>query len=315
MSGGSGTIRPMVVFIGGFGRSGSTLLERLLGQLDGVVTLGEVVHLWHRGIQDDDLCGCGSPFSSCPFWSDVGQVAFGGWGRIDVERVSWLAARVDRLRHTPQLAAASSRSFAAAADEYASYYERLYRAAAEVSGARVLVDSSKHASTALALRRAGGFDLRALHIVRDPRGVAYSWAKEISRPETGDQRLMPRYSASRSTALWMAQNVAFSTLQRQGEFARMRYEDLVADPAATVTRAWRTLGLPGDGRLQSDDGATFVLGPSHSVAGNPMRFRSGPIEVRGDDAWRREMPAASRRVVTAVGMPLMLPLGYLRSQT
>ena len=45
------------------------------------------------GIVDDDLCGCGKPFHACPFWTAVGERAFGGWSQVDVERLRWLRAR------------------------------------------------------------------------------------------------------------------------------------------------------------------------------------------------------------------------------
>ncbi|WP_420910932.1 sulfotransferase [Thermus thermophilus] len=34
-----------VVFIGGYGRSGSTLLDRMLGQVEGFVSVGELRHI------------------------------------------------------------------------------------------------------------------------------------------------------------------------------------------------------------------------------------------------------------------------------
>ena len=40
-----------VGFVGGFGRSGSTLLERVVAELPGVCALGEVLHLWERGVR------------------------------------------------------------------------------------------------------------------------------------------------------------------------------------------------------------------------------------------------------------------------
>ncbi len=58
-----------IVFIGAVGRSGTTLLERTLATGHGVVALGEMVHVWHRGLEQDEPCGCGEPFSECPFWS------------------------------------------------------------------------------------------------------------------------------------------------------------------------------------------------------------------------------------------------------
>ena len=38
-----------VLFVGGLGRSGSTLLARMLGTIPGMVSVGELVHLWKRG--------------------------------------------------------------------------------------------------------------------------------------------------------------------------------------------------------------------------------------------------------------------------
>src|SRR4029450_12109098 len=67
----SGQPRPTVLYLGGLGRSGTTVLERVLGELPGVCSVGELVHLWRRGVLDDETCGCGSAFSACPFWSEV----------------------------------------------------------------------------------------------------------------------------------------------------------------------------------------------------------------------------------------------------
>ena len=54
-----------VLYIGGFGRSGSTLVERILGQLPGFCSAGEIVFLWQRGLIDGQLCGCGVPVPEC----------------------------------------------------------------------------------------------------------------------------------------------------------------------------------------------------------------------------------------------------------
>ncbi|HET6214816.1 MAG TPA: sulfotransferase, partial [Micromonosporaceae bacterium] len=172
-----------VLFLGGLGRSGTTLVERILGQLPGVCSLGEVVHLWRRDLRDDERCGCGVRFSACDFWRAVGDRAFGGWSRVDLSRVLALQAAVERTRHIPWLAAPrlagpARRELVA---EYAGYYARVYNAAAQVAGASVVVDSSKHAALAYCLAGTPDLDLRVLHVVRDARGVAYSWTKRVPR--------------------------------------------------------------------------------------------------------------------------------------
>ncbi|MGH8793209.1 MAG: sulfotransferase [Stackebrandtia sp.] len=309
--------RVKVLFIGGLGRSGTTLLERLLGQLPGAAPLGEVAHLWERDIRDDEACACGSSFSACEFWLRVGAAAFGDWSRVDLDRLLELKATVDRTRHIPALAARKLKGpYRKLVDEYSSYYHRLYAAAAADTRAQFVVDSSKHASLAYCLRWCEDIDLRVLHVVRDSRGVAYSWTKEVARPESrgGDQ--MTRYSPTRTALLWNAQNAAFSLLRRRGvPVRRVRYEKLMADPRAVVGRLAEFAGAPitHDAQLQyiGDDYAD--LGPSHSAAGNPMRFTVGRVPLRHDDEWTEELPASRRRLVSTLTRPLLNRYGYLNS--
>ncbi|GGM17257.1 sulfotransferase [Dactylosporangium sucinum] len=300
-----------VLFLGGLGRSGTTLLERLLGELPGVCPLGEVVHLWERDIAGDERCGCGSHFSDCEFWRAVGEKAFGGWHHVDVWRVLALRQAVERTRYIPRLA--SVRMTAAQrllVEEYADWYARLYEAAAVVSGASVLVDSSKHAALAYCLRYAPSVDLRVVHMVRDSRGVAYSWTKKVSRPETDGAQEMTRYSPSRSALLWNAHNTAFSVLHRCGvPVQRVRYEELLESPSSTLGAIASFAGLtPPDVSFVKN--GTAELGPCHSAAGNPMRFTVGPVPLRRDDAWRTALPGRQRRVVSALTAPLLGVYGY-----
>lgn len=304
--------RPAVLYIGGSGRSGSTLLECLVAELPGVVVLGEVGHLWERALKRNELCACGRPFSDCPFWTEVGESAFGGWSQVDPEHVGALKDAVDRQRRMPQTVRRSApASMRAALREYAGYYGRLYDAAARVAGAEIVVDSSKVAPTALAVSHDPTIDLRVLHIVRDSRGVAYSWSKKVSRPETHGEEDMPQLSATASTGLWISHNLSILGLSYRGvPAARLRYEDLVDDAAGVVRRAWHELDLPGAGELPMIDRTTIELHPTHSVAGNPMRFHTGRTTLRPDTAWMQEMNDRDRRLVTALTYPLLRYWGY-----
>lgn len=303
---------PLVLYIGGSGRSGSTLLEGLLARLPGVTVLGEVGHLWARGLRDNELCACEEPFHECPFWTAVGKEAFGGWQYVDLDRVLALKDAVDRQRRIPTTGrrhpGAAMRSQVL---EYAGYYRRLFAAARTVSGAEVLVDSSKVAPTALAYSHDRHLDLRVMHIVRDARGVAYSWSKAVPRPETHSQELMPQLSARASTMLWISHNASIAALgHRDVPVTRMRYEDLVLDPGPVVRTAWQQLELPGLGELPLIDATTIDLRPTHSVAGNPMRFTHGVTSLRPDTAWQQQMDPRDRRLVTAMAWPQLAHYGY-----
>jgi len=313
--------RARVLYVGGLGRSGSTLIERLIGQLPGVCAVGELVHLWQRGITDDERCGCGEPFRQCPFWQQVGKAAFGGWDEVDVSRVAALRSRVDRNRFIPALARRHVRpKMRQLLTEYTSYYARLYAAITDVSGCDLVVDSSKHPSLAHCLRWQPDVDLRVLHLVRDPRAVAYSWSRQVLRPDTDRQSYMTRYSPATTARQWDVQNAAFQLLARTGvPTMRLRYEDFTAEPELTLHRVADFAGLPSRDSYPflTADGPSWRahLSGSHSVSGNPMRFTTGQIPIRADEKWRTSMPKAQQRAVTALTLPLLAGYGYLGAQS
>jgi hypothetical protein len=301
-----------VLYIGGFGRSGSTLVERILGQLPGFCSSGEVVFLWQRGLIDGQLCGCGVPVPECEFWSRVGKTAFGGWDQIDAPEMLALQKRVDRNRYIPSMVAPRLRPAAQAdLDRYTDVLSKLYRAIGEVAGAPVVIDASKHASTAFLLRRVPGIDLRVVHLVRDSRGVAYSWTKEVKKPEvTGDDdAFMPQYSPSSSGRQWVAYNLMFDALGILDTTMVLRYEALMAQPREGLERILAHADEPSTDFSFLGDG-WVDLGVDHTVAGNPMRFHQGRLDLRLDQAWTTKLPERDRKVVTAITWPLQLRYGY-----
>jgi hypothetical protein len=294
------------------------VLERVLGQLPGTCPIGEVVHLWQRGVLDDDVCGCGSRFAQCRFWQDIGERAFGGWSAALARRMVDLQQRVDRTRHVPALALGLHRGTRRhELAEYVSTFIRLYQAISQATGGLVLIDSSKHSSLAFCLRTDHRVDLRVVHVVRDSRGVGYSWTKEVRRPESADgAALMTRYSPARSALLWNGHNACFSALGRLGTPTYLlRYEDFVDDPGGTTAALARFADVPlPPGALDFIAGSSVRLSSSHTVAGNPMRFRSGDVVLRRDDDWRSRLPRADRRSITALTGPLLFRYGYLGHQ-
>lgn len=298
-----------VIFLAGIGRSGSTLIERALGEIPGVTALGEVMHLWERGLVRGELCSCGTPFRQCPFWSVVGADAFGSWDNVDPERMAYLKGRVDRTVRIPQTILGRSASFVREADEYVDYFARLYAAAAALTGG-VVVDSSKQPSLAWLLQRSAAIDLRVVHCIRDSRGVAHSWSKIVARPEAvgDDHATMGLYSPVKMSAHWLYHNAAAEALRLRVPTVRVRYEDFVDAPVNALGTILSAADVPIDlGRLV---GTTLTVGTGHSCAGNPMRFRRGSVEIVRDDRWRDGQRSSQRRLVTTLTAPLLLRYGY-----
>jgi hypothetical protein len=302
-----------VLYVAGAGRSGSTLLGMLLGALPGMVAVGELRHIWRRGVVDDELCGCGQPFSRCPFWTEVGERAFGGWERAPTERMLELQRRVDRFRRLPgvavgRLAPQTSRRVM----EYAGVAARLYRAVSETAGGAAVVDTGKSVAFAAAIRRRPELDVRVVHLVRDPRAVAHSWTRRREMPEKqGGDAYMATFGPLQSSLVWAGNTLAAEGLRLVGvSVTTLRYEALVASPRdEAVARLARAMPYAA-GALAVIEAAEIPVGPQHTVAGNPARFRTGSVRLRADAEWRTAMPPADRRLVTAVTSPWMWRFGY-----
>jgi hypothetical protein len=305
---------PTVVYIAGSGRSGSTLLERALGEIPGFVNVGELIDLYRRVADHGERCGCGQEFAQCPFWSRVGDRAVGGWQEQKLAATRDLQSKVARQRRMPGLLAMrlAGARFRAEVAAYGASYAGLYEAIAAEAGAACVVDASKWPVQALALARAG-LDVRVIHLVRDVRGVAYSLGKrDVSRPHAvGEADVMTYLSPAEAAARWVAVQGQAGLLRRCGlPVARVCYEEFSRRPRQAVEAALAGIGLSvpsahlahiGDGRV--------TLGTSHGLSGNPSRFRNGEITLRADETWRASMSRRDRLIVTAIGLPLMLRYG------
>ncbi|MBI4260401.1 MAG: sulfotransferase [Actinobacteria bacterium] len=305
---------PTIVFVAGYGRTGSTLLDRLLGQVEGFASFGELRHVWDRGFIGNQLCGCGSPFHVCPFWMDVAGRAFGSMDRVDAHAVSRDKRAVDELWQVPRMLTGGwTRRYRERFGRYRAAVEALYRAMAEVSGARFLVDSSKDPNHAFVLGTIPGFDVRVVHLVRDGRAVAFSWRRARARPEiTWRTQDMPRFPALRTALAYDATNLAAHATRLAGQdYTFLRYEDLVGDLRGELGRVLGGIGAPEAPLDFLGPDGTATLGTAHTVAGNPVRFQEGPVPVRADEEWRERMAPGDRLLVEALTFPFLLAYGYL----
>ncbi|UYM07829.1 sulfotransferase [Solicola gregarius] len=305
--------RVSVLYVGGMPRSGSTLTDLMLDQLPDHVGVGEIFYLWEDALVRNAPCACGAAFNDCTFWQDVGELAYGGWESVDTAHIQRLQRTVDVTAAIPKLVRRRrSAEFESALREYTGILTDLYRAIVEVSGRQVVVDSSKRPSMAYVLRQARAVDLRVAHVVRDPRGVAYSFSKvvEVDRG-TGVPNRMPRSRPLKTARRWLTVNLAIGALDRLGvPTARLRYEDLVTEPQRHLSRVleiedrsaacdWAFLG---DGKVD--------VPHTHAIAAGRVSRASGTVPLRRDDAWRETMPPGDRRLVSALTAPLRSWYGY-----
>jgi hypothetical protein len=262
-----------LVYIGGYGHSGSTLVEYLMTASPQVIACGEVASSAREGMMKS-RCTCGELTRDCPIWGAFVQTSFppDGWRHQDLT--------LALLQHV--------------SDDYP-----------------LLVDSSKtawqSAAVPFGLRRRLGHDFELVHVARDPRAVCWSALKKAER--RGNARSNGALLCAFTTVGWWIANLAceFFGWMYPNQYVRLGYEDVVRSPREEVRVLLETLLSERECRFESLGTGTN----RHQLYGN--RMRSGPPSlsaIKEDQAWKLEMPGTYRRLVEALSWPLRVRYGY-----
>ena len=309
------TTVPKVLYIVGRSRSGSTLVGNLLGQIDGVFHAGELRTLWAQLAAPPSAelirCGCGTAVRDCPVWTEVAARIFSAPdGPPDAATVQGWEQEIPRGRRLWRIV---GRKDVVAPQgvlrSYAMAMRRAYVAIGEVTGARVVADISKRPTDLLLLHAVRDVPSYLVHLVRDPRAVMHSWTRHVEWPES--DLAMRRFTPWQSAVSWDARNLLAEYVRRRfgpRRSARIRYEDLVAAPEETIRFLLQLVGEVTAGLPMR--GSTAELVPGHVLGGNPGKFRTGSIEIREDDEWRKALGPRDRLLATAIALPLLRRYGY-----
>ena len=268
-----------IICIVGDGRCGSTVLDRVLGCHDDVVSCNELYRLFHRVTVEQGVCTCGSIFFECPFWS---QVAAGVFDEASANRLAELQTKYDRTRwffklYHERIPTPDREPVEELVDVLAGLYAGIRR----VSGSRIIVDSSKGPAHPLLLAKIPDVEISIVHLVRNPKAVMRSWRKQKFDPGYGGD--MRQFSPPNVAATWVLRQYLGSALRKRFDYFRLTYEDFVASPRRTTGEIRDALPILSDKADPFQEANLILLPPLHSVSGNPDRFQHGPTKIRNRD--------------------------------
>lgn len=296
-----------LIYVAGYGRSGTTLLDIALGEHPVIMGAGEITTLARHVWVNSEYCACGASVRECPSWNRI----VSRWSQGELE--DFVDAHRRNQERTEGLFS-SGRWMGRWLNpgrwqDHARQTLKLLRIIRAVSGRCILVDSSKLPGRGFTLAAIPGIDLHVIHVVRDGRGVAWSQAKGHARSvKDGVQRELKPKLLLHSALRWSMVNIAAEILCKRvgpGRSLRVRYEDFVENPRDTIARI---LALVGEqSHLAGTQAAPFS--PQHQVAGSRHRMQKSLL-LRGDDKWTREMPPYKQAFVTLMCAPLLHRYGY-----
>ncbi|MDQ1393888.1 MAG: hypothetical protein QOF30_2865 [Acidimicrobiaceae bacterium] len=289
-----------VLYILGTQRGGTTIVGRVLGLVPGAVYAGEVRRLWEFGVGPDRTCGCGELLVDCPVWSvvlrrvraaGIDPASVSAWQEevVPVEG-SWRTSRAMRRPHDGHL------SFTGYAGAMAATYHGL----AEAYGVDVVIDNSKLPADGAFLAHVTGVEASYVHVVRDARGVVASQLRRRS-PSSPARRSL---DATMLAASWVMRHTRSEQFDPE-HLLRVRYEDFVADPSATMAGVCRLLGLP---QVELASGP-FQLPAVHTPRGPNPALTTMLIE---DMSWKNELSRFERGLIGTLTAPWLVRHGYLK---
>lgn len=309
-----------LIYIASIGRSGSTLLESMLGAHSRIATMGEL-HIWPHELRQNGVrpCSCGEYVQTCPFWSEmrrrVDPLKQEGPG-LDYFREKHNAGHTLRLRRLGGFRTGKPMSAEEAADieRYGKNNDEVFRAFLDVSEEMLgdrpewIVDASKDPYRLLWLHLSGLFNIKVIHLVKNPRAFVYSVTKDLIGESGGVAASRRQYFTARQSVAWSIQNRLFSKLGEvafdSASYMLVNYETLATEPKKTFEKVCRLIGCEYEEQAVDN----FRSGSVHTIAGNPMRYESKGIVL--DEKWKMKLPASSRKLTEILTSRIMTRYGY-----
>lgn len=252
---------PGILYVMGTGRSGTTILEVLLTNSQGVTGTGELKHIFRDGFVRNVPCACGKPARECELWSEVLRQS--NWSR---EECVELSRAIDGLEGH----GAFPRLFLGAADaesiqRHREATERIFRSVQRITRCDAIVDSSKYPSRALLLDRAFPDKVRVVCITRSAAGLLAAFRKQ----NESEQRPKTTLVAS-AYYLYVLFCLRLVKARLKDRCLVIRFEDLNRDPAGTLKAIedWSGYSFAGS-RARIAAGEALDVG--HIVTGNRLR--------------------------------------------
>jgi hypothetical protein len=296
--------------------SGSTLLAMLLGSQPEGTTVGEM-RAPALGDPNAYLCSCGEQIKKCAFWMKItAAMARRGIQNFDITepRISlhdannkYVRRLLNPLPRGPLLEAVRTTGLSLMPSWPAHLREVYLRNTAlveslqEVTGARIVIDSSKISLHLKYLLRCEALKIKVIFLIRDGRAVTNSslghGLKRATRPET---IAAGAYSWRRNAE--GAEQVLSELPKSQQIF--LQYEELCRDPQATLRRLCEFLGM---------DTREIVLdfrAKTQHIIGNEMRLKSGS-DIRLDERWRTALSQEDLAVFEEVAGENNRKYGYV----
>jgi hypothetical protein len=263
-----------IIYIAGYGRSGSTLLDLLLGINPSAFSMGEVASLFSEN-ETNKLCACGSKINECPIWGKVlNNLKQGEDNQNNTSYEDKITRDIGGIKRV--LPWNKDR-------DYEIIWNSVFNSLKDITNCKILIDSSKINRFTLfriQLLKNMGYRISLVHLVRHPYSVIESVSRGNNKAiQYSDPKLNRFGGIYRAILGWLFSNWATEIFcyPLVDESIRIRYEDLVTYPSATLAEISKACNI-NISKALSAIANEDVLPVHHAVAGNRMRTENKGVK-------------------------------------
>lgn len=275
-----------IVYISSDMRSGSTMLDIMLGNHSLITSLGEVNHIQAYANKNRKLynptfpleCMCGMPFEICPFWNEVQnhlntpfsrlktRVLF-DYGNGTLNAFNKIATKCTHAirDYIPSIVNNES------AFKFLGYEKNslnrilLYEAAAKAAKTPIVVDSSKHPVRFKSLYFCKPEMLKIILLYRDPKAVVYSKMKRGQ-------------SLKQAASFWNRRSMLMELYSQSipsNQLILIKYENICSRTVSEMERLCDFLNI-----AYEDSMACLDKNQKHLLGGSPSKNDASDIMVK-----------------------------------
>lgn len=294
-----------LIYMVGMWRSGGTVLGRILDSSDQIIFVGNLKDFWRKGLKRNNKCSCGERFENCSFWKEVTKEYKNSFPSENYEELNKEFQRIEKWSNFFKLKKIiinkKDNSFKSLLFKYLKHNQKLYEIISNLSGKKIIVDSSRNTGRLLALSLINNMELFPINIIRDPRGVLNSLInKDISNYKE------IRHSSILNLLQWNIKNYFSVDIMKKLNTSSgmyVLYKNFSSCPSELIEKLKIILNCELNYEL--DNGKfSIIVETGHLFSGNRKRHTSGKITINEDIEWKEELSLPHKTLASLISLPL-----------
>jgi hypothetical protein len=278
-------VKKKILYIVGLSRSGSTIVDIVLGNNRDSLSCGELTNVFEDAFVLNQICSCGQRGNDCEYWQTI-KKEWEAKSSIDLSEFVELIKKYEKngflqwTRLFINIFIHKTKKFKTYIYHTKLFLDILYN----YNQINILIDSSKRILRFMILRKVTDYDVLPIYLIRNLKGVLASFAQH-SKPGIHKQVML-----SKTIFHYFLLNLQIRLILLFYKHKHLNYEEMLQNPQKELQEIKNLFDVD----LQESINKVTqerVLAVSHIISGSHIRTHSNLIlQNKPSNKWRKIVP-------------------------